>query len=185
MIDEIYLQAEEKMEKTIENVHYELTKFRTGKASASLLDSIKVNYYGSIVPLKQAANIGVPEARLITIQPWDKSMINEVEKAILKSDLGLTPNNDGHIIRLPIPQLTEERRVELVKQAKRLGEEAKISIRNTRREANEKIKKAEKEHEISEDDSHKALDQMQELTDEYIKKIDEILKKKEVEIMEV
>ena len=185
MTEEIYLMTEEKMGKTIENIRYELNKFRTGKASATILDGVKVNYYGSIVPLKQAANISVPEARLITIQPWDKSMINEIEKAILKSDLGLTPMNDGHIIRLPIPQLTEERRINLVKQAKRLGEEGKISIRNTRREANEKIKKAEKNHEISEDDSHRSQDEIQKLTDEYIEKIDEILKKKETEIMEI
>ena len=185
MTEEIFLQAEEKMTKTIENIRYELNKFRTGKASAAILDGVKVNYYGSIVPLKQAANISVPEARLITIQPWDKSMINEIEKAILKSDLGLTPMNDGNIIRLPIPQLTEERRQDLVKQAKRLGEEAKISIRNSRRDANEKIKKLEKDHNISEDDSHDTQDEIQKLTDEYITKIDEILKKKEIEILEV
>lgn len=185
MTEEIYIQTEEKMNKTIENIRFELNKFRTGKASATILDGVKVNYYGSIVPLKQAANISVPEARLITIQPWDKSMINEIEKAILKSDLGLTPMNDGNIIRLPIPQLTEERRLNLVKQAKRLGEEGKISIRNSRREANENIKKAEKNHDISEDDSHRAQDDIQKLTDEYISKIDEILKKKEKEIMEI
>ena len=185
MTEEIYIQTEEKMQKTIENIHYELNKFRTGKASAAILDGVKVNYYGSIVPLKQSANISVPEARLITIQPWDKSMINEIEKAILKSDLGLTPMNDGNIIRLPIPQLTEERRLDLVKQAKRLGEEAKISIRNSRRDANEKIKKLEKDHKISEDDSHKTQDEIQKLTDDYISKVDEILKKKESDIMEI
>ena len=185
MIEEIYLETEEKMKKTIENLRHELNRFRTGKASAGILDGVKVNYYGSIVPLKQSANISVPEARLITVQPWDKSMINEIEKAILKSDLGLTPMNDGHIIRLPIPQLTEERRQNLVKQAKRLGEEAKISIRNSRRDANEHIKKAEKDHSISEDDSHRSQDEIQKLTDEYTEKIDEILKNKEVEIMEV
>jgi len=185
MIKEIKLQSEEKMKKTIEVIRYELNKFRTGKASATILDGVKVNYYGSIVPLKQAANISVPEARLITIQPWDKTMINEVEKAIQKSDLGLTPMNDGNMIRLPIPQLTEERRQDLVKQSKRLGEEAKISIRNSRRDANEKIKKLEKDHEISEDDSHKTQDEIQKLTDDYVAKIDEILKKKEIEIMEI
>ncbi|MBD3289294.1 ribosome recycling factor [candidate division KSB1 bacterium] len=185
MIEEIYLEAEEKMQKTIDNIRYELGKFRTGKASAAILDGVKVNYYGSIVPLKQAANVSVPEARLITVQPWDKSMINEIEKAILKSDLGLTPMNDGNIIRLPIPQLTEERRKDLVKQAKRLGEEAKISIRNSRRDANESIKNAEKEHLISEDESHRAQDDIQKLTDKYIEQIDEILNKKESEIMEI
>ena len=185
MIKEIKLQTEEKMKKTIEAIRYELNKFRTGKASATILDGVKVNYYGSIVPLKQAANISVPEARLITIQPWDKTMINEVEKAIQKSDLGLTPMNDGNMIRLPIPQLTEERRQDLVKQSKRLGEEAKISIRNSRRDANEKIKKLEKDHDISEDDSHTTQDEIQKLTDDYVAKIDEILKKKEIEIMEI
>ena len=185
MTKDIYIQTEEKMNKTIENIHYELNKFRTGKASATILDGVKVNYYGSVVPLKQAANISVPEARLITIQPWDKSMNSEIEKAILKSDLGLTPMNDGNIIRLPIPQLTEERRKNLVKHAKRLGEETKISVRNSRREANEKIKTAEKDHKISEDDSYNTMEEIQKLTDEYIKKIDEILKKKEIEIMEI
>jgi len=185
MTEEIYFQAEEKMKKTIENIRYELNKFRTGKASATILDGVKVNYYGSIVPLKQAANISVPEARLITIQAWDKTMINEIERAILKSDLGVTPMSDGNIIRLPIPQLTEERRLNLVKQAKRLGEDTKVSIRNSRREANEKIKKLEKNHDISEDDSHDTQNEIQKLTDEYVSKIDEILKKKETEIMEI
>ncbi|MBN1153930.1 ribosome recycling factor [candidate division KSB1 bacterium] len=185
MINRILDSTKDKMEKSIENLRYELTHFRTGKANPSLLDSIKVNYYGSIVPLKQAANIGVPEARLLTIQPWDKSMINEIEKAIQKSDLGLTPNNDGHIIRLPIPQLTEERRQALVKQAKKLGEETKISIRNARRDANDSIKKAEKDKDISEDESHRTMDEVQTITDDYIKRVDEILKKKEAEILEI
>lgn len=185
MVKEITNQAEERMKKSIENLRYELNKIRTGKASAAILDGIKVNYYGSIVPLKQAANVSVPEIRLITVQPWDKSMINEIEKAILKSDIGLTPLNDGHIIRLPIPQLTEERRRELVKQTKRLGEEIKVSIRNSRRDANENLKKAEKDSKISEDDSYRAQEKIQQLTDDYIKKVDEILKIKEQEIMEI
>lgn len=185
MINEIYNQGEEKMKKAIENLRYELNKIRTGKASASILDGVKVNYYGSIVPLKQAASISVPEIRLITVQPWDKSMINEIEKAILKSDIGLTPVNDGHIIRLPIPALTEERRLELVKQTKRLGEEIKVSIRNSRREANESLKKGEKDGTISEDNSYRAQENIQELTDKYIKKVDDILQAKEREIMEI
>ncbi len=185
MVDEIYNHAEEKMKKAIENLRYELNKIRTGKASASILDGVKVNYYGSVVPLKQAASISVPEIRLITVQPWDKSMINEIEKAILKSDIGLSPVNDGHIIRLPIPPLTEERRLELVKQTKRLGEEIKISVRNSRREANEGFKKEEKDGNISEDDSYRFQENIQELTDEYVKKVDEILKVKDQEIMEV
>jgi ribosome recycling factor len=185
MVNQIYSQAEEKMKKAIENLRYELNKIRTGKASPAILDSIKVNYYGSIVPLKQAASVSVPEMRLITVQPWDKSMINEIEKAILKSDIGLNPVNDGHIIRLPIPQLTEERRLELVKQTKRIGEEVKVSIRNTRREANESLKKGEKDGDISEDDSYRSQERVQELTNDYIKKVDDILKVKEQEIMEI
>ena len=185
MVNQIYSQAEEKMKKAIENLRYELNKIRTGKASPSILDSIKVNYYGSIVPLKQAASVSVPEMRLITVQPWDKSMINEIEKAILKSDIGLNPVNDGHIIRLPIPQLTEERRLELVKQTKRIGEEVKVSIRNSRREANESLKKGEKDGDISEDDSYRSQERVQELTNDYIKKVDDVLKVKEQEIMEI
>ncbi len=185
MTDTIYKQTEAKMKKAIESFRNELNKVRTGKASSTLLDGIKVNYYGSIVPLNQAASVSVPEPRLITIQPWDKSMVNEIEKTILTSNLGLTPINDGHIIRLPIPPLTEERRLELVKQTKRMGEEIKVSIRNSRREANELLKKAEKDHDISEDDSHRGQNKVQELTDEYTKKVDDMLKIKEKEIMEI
>lgn len=185
MINETHSQTESKMKKAIENLRYELNKIRTGRASASILDGVKVNYYGSIVPLKQAASISIPEVRLITVQPWDKSMINEIEKAILKSDIGLNPVSDGHIIRLPIPALTEERRLELVKQTKRLGEEIKVSIRNTRRDANEKLKKGEKDGIISEDNSYRAQENIQELTNDYIKKVDNILKAKEQEIMEI
>ncbi|MFZ5517275.1 MAG: ribosome recycling factor [Candidatus Zhuqueibacterota bacterium] len=185
MIDDIRGHAKEKMDKAIENFHYELNKIRTGKASAAILDGIKVNYYGSLVPLKQAANISVPEIRLITVQPWDKSMINEIEKAIQKSDIGLTPVSDGHIIRLPIPTLTEERRKDLVKQTKRIGEEVRVSVRNTRREANDALKSAEKDGKISEDDSFSAQTKIQDLTNDYIKKVDEILAKKEKEIMEI
>lgn len=185
MIDEIYNQAETKMKNAIESFRHELNKIRTGKASASILDGIKVNYYGSIVPLNQAASVSVPEVRLITIQPWDKTMISEIEKTILKSDLGLTPMSDGHIIRLPIPQLTEERRIELVKQTKRIGEEIKVSIRNSRRDANDSLKKGEKDSQISEDDSHRSQDNIQEITNEYIKMVDDILIDKEKEIMEI
>jgi len=185
MIDEIHNRAEAKMKKAIESFQHELNKIRTGKASASILDGVKVNYYGSIVPLNQAASISVPEPRLITIQPWDKSMISEIEKTILKSDLGLTPINDGHIIRLPIPPLTEERRQELDKETKRMCEEIKVSIRNSRREANDALKKAEKEGDISEDDARRGQGNVQDLTNDYIKKVDEMLKAKEKEIMEI
>ncbi|OQX95710.1 ribosome recycling factor [candidate division KSB1 bacterium 4572_119] len=185
MIDEIFNQTESKMSKAIESFRGELNKVRTGKASASILDNIKVNYYGSIVPLNQAASISVPEVRLITVQPWDKTMISEIEKSILKSDIGLNPISDGHIIRLPIPPLTEERRLELVKQTKRLGEEIKVSIRNSRREANESMKKVEKDGVVSEDDSRRGHDNVQELTNKYVKMVDDILTEKENEIMEI
>ncbi|HEX9970579.1 MAG TPA: ribosome recycling factor [bacterium] len=185
MINEINKSADDKMSKAIENLRYELNKIRTGKASPAILDGIKVNYYGSIVPLKQAASISVPEIRLITVQPWDKSLINEIEKAILKSDVGLMPINDGHIIRLPIPALTEERRKDLVKQTRRIGEEIKVSIRNARRDANESLKKGEKDGTISEDESFRSQEKIQELTNKFIEKVDEILKAKENEIMEV
>ncbi len=143
-----------------------------------------MEYYGAQVPIKQVANIGVPEPRLITIQPWDRSVIGAIEKAILKADLGLNPINDGHLIRLPIPELTEERRKELVKVCKKIAEEGRIAVRNVRRDANDKLKQAEKDHEISEDDSHRYQEKVQELTDEVIKEIDQLLERKEAEIME-
>ena len=185
MIDAIFKKTELKMKTAIESFRNDLNKIRTGKASAAILDGIKINYYGSIVPLNQAASVSVPEARLITIQPWDKSMISEIEKTIQKSDLGLTPMSDGHIIRLPIPPLTEERRLELVKQTKRLGEEIKISVRNSRRDANDEVKKAEKDSDVSEDDSHRGHKKIQELTDKFVNVVDNILKDKEKEIMEI
>ncbi|MFQ5751197.1 MAG: ribosome recycling factor [bacterium] len=184
-IKEIQKNAEERMQKAVENTRTELTKIRTGKASTALLDTIKVSYYGSMVPLKQVASISTPEPRLITIQPWEKNLIAEIEKAILKSDLGLNPVNDGTLIRLPIPQLTEERRKDLVRLCHKLVEEGRIAVRNVRRDANEQLRKIEKNHEISEDQYHTAIDENQKITDKYITQIDEILKKKETEIMEV
>ncbi|MFQ6113273.1 MAG: ribosome recycling factor [bacterium] len=184
-IKDIQKDAEERMQKAVDNTRIELTKIRTGKASPALLDTIRVSYYGSTVPLKQVASISTPEARLLTIQPWEKSLIGEIEKAILKSDLGLNPVNDGTLIRLPIPQLTEERRRDLVRLCNKLGEEGRIAIRNIRRDANEQLKKKEKNHEISEDQYHTAVDEVQRITDKYIKHIDELLKNKEAEIMEV
>lgn len=185
MAEETYVDAKRRMEKAVESTKSELSKLRTGKASTALVDTIQVHYYGTKVLLKQVGNISTPEPRLIVIQPWDKSILSEIEKAILKSDLGLNPSNDGVAIRIPIPSLTEERRRELVKLVKKLGEEGKVAIRNVRRDANEKLKSAEKDHTISEDDLHRFQDNIQELTDEYIKAIDEILKTKETEIMEV
>ncbi|NUM80823.1 ribosome recycling factor [bacterium] len=180
-----YHDTEEKMKKSIESVRHELSHLRSGRATTTLLDGVKVDYYGTPTPLNQVANVGAPEARLLTIQPWDKSMVPAIEKAILTSDLGLNPTNDGTMIRIPIPPLNEERRKELVKLGKKYAEDGRVAVRNIRRDANEHIKKAEKNHEVSEDDSKHAQDKIQKLTDSYIKKIDEMLVVKEKEIMEV
>ena len=185
MKSEFYRDAETRMEKSLEALREELAKIRTGKATASLLDTIKVDYYGSQTPLRQVANVTVPELRLLSIQPYDKGLVREIERAIMKSNLGLNPTNDGKIIRVPIPPLTEERRKDLVRLVKKLSEEGRVAIRNIRRDVNEHLKKAEKESKIGEDELHHDLDQIQELTNEYIKKVDEVLEKKEQEIMEV
>ena len=185
MVKEILRDAEERMEKTLTSTQSELGKVRTGRANLSLLDTVRVDYYGSTVPLKQVANLGVPEPRLLTIQPWDRSMLAGIEKAILKADLGITPNNDGHIIRLPIPPLTEERRKDLVRFIHQLGEEGRIAVRNIRRDAIDHMRKAQKEHHISEDEEYNGGIDAQELTDKYIEKIDALIKAKEEEIMEV
>jgi ribosome recycling factor len=184
-IKEIKHDAEDRMQKAVENTRIEFTKIRTGKASPALLDTVRVSYYGNMVPLKQVASINTPEPRLISIQPWEKNLIQEIEKAIMKADLGLNPINDGTIIRLPIPQLTEERRKDFVRLCHKLAEEGRIAIRNVRRDANDKLKKTEKSHDISEDQYHTAVDDVQKTTDKYIKQIDELLKAKEEEIMEV
>lgn len=173
------------MTDTVDALHREYGGIRTGRASISLLDGIRVDYYGTQTPLSQVANLSTPDPRLITVQPWDASLVKEIERAILKSDLGLTPGNDGRLIRLPIPPLTEERRKELVKVVKRMAEECRISIRNSRREAIEAIKKSEKDKDVSEDDSHKAQDNIQKLTDDFIKQINTIQEHKEQEVMEV
>lgn len=184
-VKEIIKDAKYRMEKTVENLVNELTKIRTGRANPSLLDSVKVDYYGQPVALNQAANISVPEPRLIAIQPWEKNMLAEIERAILKADLGLNPSNDGTMIRIPIPQLSEERRKDLVKLVHKFGEDGKIAIRNIRRDANDHLKKMEKNHEISEDELSVELDTIQDATDKHIKSIDEILDKKEKEVLEV
>jgi len=178
-------QTEASMHQTIEHLQHDLTGIRTGKANPALLDSIKVDYFGQQVPLKQVASIAVPDARLITIQPWDKSVIVEIEKAILGSELGLNPQNDGAIIRLPIPQLTEERRKDLVKVVKRMAEDTKVSLRNVRRSANEEIKKLEKSHDISEDEMHTNQEEIQKLTDKFVKTVDDVVDAKEKEILEI
>jgi ribosome recycling factor len=185
VLDELYHNTEEHMKKSLEVLIHELSGIRTGKASPGLLDSLRVNYYGSMVPVKQVANVAVPDARLITIQPWDRALIQEIEKAIRTSELGLNPQNDGGLIRLPIPPLTEERRKDLVKVIKRIGEDSKVALRNVRREANDRIKKLEKEHDLSEDDMRHKQDAIQKLTDSFVHKVDEAIAAKEKEILEI
>ncbi|HET6349388.1 MAG TPA: ribosome recycling factor [Candidatus Krumholzibacteria bacterium] len=185
VLDELYQKTEDHMKKTLEMLSHELGGIRTGKASPALLDSLRVNYYGSMVPVKQVANVAVPDARLITIQPWDRGLMHEIEKAISSSELGLNPQNDGTLIRLPIPPLTEERRKELVKVVKRIGEDSKVAVRNVRRDANEKIKKLQKEHELSEDAMHQKQEAIQKLTDQFVHKVDEAIAAKEKEILEI
>lgn len=184
MVNEIYQATRQKMTQTLENLKTELSHVRTGKAAPALLESVRVNYYGTMMPITQIANVSAPEPRLLVVQPWDKKFLGEIERAILKSDLGLNPANDGHLIRISIPSLSEERRRELVKFVKKMGEENKIALRNIRRDSNEKLKNAEKDSEISEDELHREQEKIQELTDENVKKIDELLTRKEKEIME-
>ena len=184
MKDEILSECRQSMNKTIEALRKDLIRIRTGRASTALLDGVKVNCYDAQMPLDQVASLSVPESRLITIKPWDQSIIGEIEKSILKSELGLTPMNDGKIIRIPIPPLTENRRKELVKVAKKTAEEGKIAIRNHRRESNELLKELKNEKEISEDDFFRAQEEVQNITGEYIKKVDQITAEKEKEIME-
>jgi len=184
MIDSIYQETRDSMGKSVEALKTELNRLRTGRASLSILDGIKVDYYGTLTPLNQMATLAVPESRLMTIQPWDASVIKDIEKAILKSDLGLTPSSDGKIIRISIPQLTEERRKDLVKVVHKVCEEYKVSVRNYRRDANDLLKSMKKESEVSEDDAFKAQDQVQKITDEYIKLVDECYQEKEKEILE-
>ncbi len=185
MKHEILKDAERRMEKSVEAIREELAKIRTGKASPSMLEPVHVEAYGSSMPLNQVATISTPDPRLIVVQPWDKSLIGAIEKAILKADLGLNPSNDGQVVRVPIPPLNEERRQEYVRICRKITEDGRVAIRNVRRDANEHIKKLEKNHEMSEDDAHRLLDEVQQLTDRYIKQLDEIMKHKEAEILEV
>jgi ribosome recycling factor len=184
MIETIKKNAEERMEKAVAALKRELAAIRAGRASAGLLDRIQVEYYGVMTPLNQLAGITVPDARTIQVQPWDQSALADIEKAIMKSDLGLTPTNDGRVIRISVPMLTEERRAELVKLARKFGEEARVAIRNVRRDANDECKKLEKT-EISEDESRRAQDDIQKLTDKYIAEVDKMIAAKEKDIMEV
>lgn len=185
MIKEVYKQSEEKMSKTVSVLKKEFTSLKAGRANPSILDKIVVQYYGTPTPLNQLAGIAAPEPRMLTIQPWDPKALKDIEKEILKSDLGLNPSNDGKIIRLVIPELTEETRKNLVKVVKKQGEEAKIAVRSIRREANEKIKVWKKEGTVTEDEEQNAEDDIQELTDKTISEIDKIVANKEKEIMEV
>jgi ribosome recycling factor len=184
MLNDLYNETKSDMGKAVQSLKKELDRVRTGRASLSLLDGIRVDYYGTLTPLDQMASLSVPESRLITIQPWDASVIKDIEKAILASSLGLTPSSDGKLIRIAIPPLTEERRKELVKVVHQMCEDHKVGIRNVRRDSNDMIKSFKKEGDISEDDAFKGQDQIQKITDEYIEKIDVIYKEKEKEILE-
>ena len=184
MVEKLKKEVRAKMEKSLEALRHELSQIRTGRASPALLDAIRVEYYGTMVPITHIANVSAPEARLLVVQPWDKSTLPAIEKAILSSDLGITPSNDGNVIRLSIPPLTEERRQELVKVVRRLAEDARVAVRNIRREAVERLRKAQKDGELSEDESRRAQKEVQEITDEYIKKVGEALAQKEAEILE-
>ncbi|MDW7971657.1 MAG: ribosome recycling factor [Thermodesulfovibrio sp.] len=184
-MQEFKKKANERMNQALEIFKKDLSTFRTGRASLGILDNIKVEYYGSMVPLNQVATLGIPEPRVITIQPWDQRMISEIEKAIMKSDLGLTPINDGKMIKIVIPPLTEERRKQLVKVVRKRAEEARVAIRNIRRDIIEEIRKNEKEKKLSEDESRKIQEEIQKITNSFIEKIDQALEQKEKEIMEV
>ncbi|MFP3869610.1 MAG: ribosome recycling factor [Syntrophobacteria bacterium] len=185
MVDEIFAELNERMTKAVESLKGEYSRLRTGRASVSLLDGIRVSYYGTLAPLNQMASLAVPEPRLIVIQPWDKTTIGEIEKAILKSELGLTPMNDGKVIRIAIPPLTEERRRELVKVARKMAEDNKVAIRNIRRDANEMLKELKKDKEITEDDLYRSQDEVQKATDQFISQVDDLCAAKEKEILEI
>jgi ribosome recycling factor len=185
MYNDVISRGRSGMEKSVDALKKELARIRTGRASTTLLDEVRIDYYGTPTPLNQVGTLTVPEPRLITIQPWEKNLIPEIEKAILKSDLGLNPSSDGILVRIAIPPLTEERRKEMVKLTKRVGEDAKIAVRNVRRDANESLKKLEKDKEISEDELKRGEKEIQDLTDGYVKKIDEIVAAKEKEVMEI
>jgi ribosome recycling factor len=185
MIDDLMRDARSRMDKSVEATRHEFNTVRTGRASAALLDRIQVSYYGTKTPLNQLASVSVPEPRLLSITPYDKGAMRDIERAIQESDLGLTPSNDGKLIRLPIPQLTEERRKELVRVVRHLAEEGRVAVRNIRRDAIAHMKDEEKNGEVSWDDLHRAEEQVQKLTDDHVHQIDELLKHKEAEILEV
>jgi ribosome recycling factor len=184
-VDEIITTHLAQMEKTIENLSHEFASVRTGRASATMLERINVDYYGASTPITQLAGVKSPEAHLLVIEPWDKTILKSIEKAIMASDLGITPSNDGTIIRLPFPPPTEERRKELVKQCRALAEETKITLRNIRRDANTKLERMEKDESLPKDERHRAEEKMQKLTDDHVEKVNQVLKNKESEVMEV
>ena len=184
MINELFIDVKERMNKAIEHYRHELSTIRTGRASTSILDCVKVDYYGTPTPLNNISHVTVPEGQLIVIQPFDPNSLETIEKAIIASDIGLNPNNDGNVIRLQIPSLTEERRKELIKVVHKIVEEGRVSIRNIRRDANDHLKKAEKEHDLSEDNLKRAMDNIQEMTDENIMNLNEVQNHKEKEIFE-
>jgi ribosome recycling factor len=185
MIDDLLEDAKRRMDKSVETTAHEFNTVRTGRASAALLDRIQIDYYGQLTPLKQLATVNVPEPRMLTIQPYDPGSIKTIERAIQESELGLTPSNDGKLIRLPVPQLTEERRKELVKVVKHLAEEGRVAVRNVRRDVMHDLKELVREGDVGDDEERRAEDRAQKLTDEHVAKIDDLLKKKEEEIMEV
>jgi ribosome recycling factor len=184
MVNDVLNDLKSNMDGTLDSLKRELAKRRTGRANVAILDGIRVDYYGTKSPLNQVASVQVPDPRLITIKPWEKSMVSVIEKAIQQSNIGLTPSSDGELIRIPIPPLTEQRRKDLVKDIKRVGEESKVALRNQRRDANEMLKDFEKEREISEDELRKGLEKVQEVTDDFVNQVDELVGAKETEIME-
>ena len=184
MINELFIDVKDRMNKAVEHYRHEIASIRTGRASTSIMDGIKVDYYGTKTPLSNIAHVTVPEGQLIVIQPFDPSSLEFIEKAIISSDIGLTPNNDGNVIRLNIPSLTEERRKELVKVVHKIIEEGRVAIRNIRRDANDHLKKSEKDHDLSEDNLRRATDNIQEMTDDHIKNLNQIQDAKEKEILE-
>jgi len=184
-MEDLKNSTKDKMQKSYDSLLHQYSKIRTGRASASILDDVRINYYGQPTPVKQLCNISIPEARTIIVQPWDKTTLADIEKAILAANIGITPENDGNVIRLPFQPLTEDKRKDIVKNIKKLGEDARVAIRNIRRDANEAGKKMKKDSEISEDEEKKLLKELQDITDDWIKKIEESEKAKEREIMEV
>src|SRR5262245_37449067 len=185
MIKDVLARADDKMKKSVESVRHELASIRTGKATTALLDAVKVEYYGSMMPINQVASVSAPEPRLLVVQPWEKNMLQAISKAIMASDLGLNPQDDGQVLKIPIPTLNEERRRDMVKLVKKLAEEGRVAVRNVRHHSNDELKKLMKDKHISEDDEKRAIADTQKMTDKHIAEIDELVKKKEAEVMEV